>query len=60
MSNITEKKIIKGYHCTVNWFCVGKCDTLTIEITGFDKVKGATTDRAYVEKVLGIVEEAKE
>ena len=61
MSSITKKAKIKGYRCTVNWFCVGKHDELTIEIKGFDKVNGATTDRAYVEKILGITEaEAKQ
>lgn len=55
MSNVTTEKKIKGYVGTVNWFCVGKYDTLTITIE-FEKCKGSTTDRAYVEKVLGIEE----
>jgi hypothetical protein len=54
MSNTTTKKRIKGYDCIVNWFCVGKSDTLTITIDGFDKVLGATTDRKYVERKIGI------
>jgi hypothetical protein len=61
MSNVTAKKKIKGYSCTINWFCVGKFDTLTITIDKFDKVLGATTDRNYVEKILGIeASEAKQ
>lgn len=59
MSNVTQKRKINGYPCTINWFCVGKYDTLTITIDGFDKVKGQTTDRQYVEKILGIQEEKK-
>jgi len=56
LSNTTEKKRINGYDCIVNWFCVGKYDELTIIIGGFDKVQGATTNREYVEKRLGIEE----
>ena len=60
MSNVTTKAKIQGYPCTITWFCVGKHDELTITIGNFDKVLGATTDRKYVEKKLGITTEAQQ
>lgn len=57
MSNFTAKRAIRGYGCTINWFCVGRYDSLTIIIEDFDLILGDTTDRKYVERYLGITED---
>ena len=50
------KAKIYNYPCEIEWITKERTETLVITIDNFPKVKGKTTDRDYIKKILNIKE----